>query len=50
MIKTRLRDAITKVLSDEELKKRFGEDGRWLVREEFGWSTIEAVPQLPNNQ
>lgn len=35
-----LRDAILNILSDEELKKRFGEDGGWLVREEFGWDEI----------
>lgn len=35
--KDQLRDVISKVLSDEELRRRFGEEGRRLVREEFGW-------------
>jgi glycosyltransferase involved in cell wall biosynthesis len=35
-----LRDAIFKVLSDEGLRKGFGEKGRRLVREEFGWSRV----------
>jgi len=38
--KDQLRDAIFKVLSDEGLKRRFGEEGRRLVREEFGWNEI----------
>jgi len=38
--KDQLRDAISKVLSDEGLKRRFGEEGRRLVREEFGWNDI----------
>jgi glycosyltransferase involved in cell wall biosynthesis len=38
--KDQLRDAIMKVLSDEGLKRRFGEEGRRLVREEFGWGKI----------
>ena len=33
--KDQLRDAIIKVLSDEGLRRRFGEEGRRLVREEF---------------
>ena len=38
--KDQLRDAIFKILSDEELRRRFGEEGRRLVGEEFGWDTI----------
>lgn len=38
--KDQLRDAIIMVLSDEELGKRFGEVGRRLVREEFGWGKV----------
>jgi glycosyltransferase involved in cell wall biosynthesis len=35
--KDQLRDAIIKVLSDEELRRRFGKEGKRLVREGFGW-------------
>ncbi|MCK4732799.1 MAG: glycosyltransferase [Methanophagales archaeon] len=35
-----LRNAIIKVLSDEGLRGRFGEEGKKLVREEFGWDKI----------
>ena len=35
-----LRDAISKVLSDEGLRRRFGEEGRRLVRGEFGWGEV----------
>ena len=38
--KDKLRDAIIKVLSDEGLRIRLGEDGKRLVREEFGWEKI----------
>jgi len=38
--KDQLQDAIIKVLSDEELRMRFGEGGRRLVREEFGWGGV----------
>ena len=38
--KDQLRDAIFKILSDEGLRRRFGEEGRRLVSEEFGWSVI----------
>lgn len=38
--KDELRDAIIKVLSDEELRRRFGEEGRRLVGEEFEWDKI----------
>ena len=38
--KEQLRDAIFKVLSDEELRVRFGEEGKRLVREKFGWDWI----------
>jgi glycosyltransferase involved in cell wall biosynthesis len=38
--KDQLRDAITKVLRDEELRRRFGEEGKRLVMEEFGWDKI----------
>jgi len=38
--KDQLRDAIIKVLSDEGLGRRFGEEGRKLMREKFGWSAI----------
>lgn len=38
--KKELKDAIFKILSDEELRRRFGEEGKRLVREEFGWGTI----------
>ena len=39
--KDQLRETIIKVLSDEELRRRFGERvGGWLVREEFSWDKI----------
>ena len=38
--KDQLRDAIIKVLSDEELRGRFGGEGKKIVREEFGWDKI----------
>ena len=38
--KNQLRDAIIKILSDEESGKRFGEKGKRLVREEFGWEEV----------
>ena len=38
--KEQLQDAIFKILSDEELGKRFGEEGERLVREEFGWEKV----------
>lgn len=36
----KLRDAISKVLSDEGLRRRFGEEGRRLVWGEFCWDLI----------
>jgi len=41
-----LRNAIFKVLSDEGLRIRFGEEGRRLVKNEFEWNTI--VEQILN--
>lgn len=38
--KEQLARAIIKVLSDEELRKRFREEGRRLVSEKFGWDRI----------
>ena len=38
--KDQLRDAIYKVLSDEKLRKKFGEEGKRLVREKFGWDNV----------
>jgi glycosyltransferase involved in cell wall biosynthesis len=38
--KGKLRDAISKVLSDEGLRRSFGEEGGRLVREEFGWGEV----------
>ena len=38
--KDQMRDAIFKVLIAGELRRRFGEEGRRLVREEFGWDKI----------
>jgi glycosyltransferase involved in cell wall biosynthesis len=35
-----LQDAIFKILSDEELRKRLGAEGRKLVREEFNWDRV----------
>ena len=41
--KDQLRDVIFKVLSDEGLRRRFGEEGRRLVREEYGWAKIVSM-------
>jgi len=38
--KDHLRDAIFKVLSDGGLRRKFGEGGKKLVKEEFGWDKI----------
>jgi len=38
--KDQLRDAIIKVLRGEGLRKRFGEEGKRLVEERFGWDRI----------
>jgi len=38
--KDQLRDAIFKVLSDEELRRRLGKDGKKLVREYFSWDKV----------
>lgn len=38
--KDQLRGAIIKVLSDEGLRKRFGEKGRKLIEEKFTWEKI----------
>lgn len=38
--KDQLRDAIIKILSDEGLRRRFGDEGRRLIRVEFGWDKI----------
>ena len=38
--KGQLRTAIFTVLNDEELRRRFGEEGKRLVREEYGWDII----------
>ena len=45
--KDQLRDAMIKVLSDEELRRRFGEEGRKLVKEHFSWDKIiKKVEQI----
>ena len=38
--KDQLRDAMFKILSDEELRRKLGVEGGRLVREEFGWDKI----------
>lgn len=38
--KKHLRDVIFKILSDEKLKRGFGEEGRRLVKERFSWTKI----------
>lgn len=38
--KDQLRDAIFKVLSDEGLRRRYGEEGRRVVKEQFCWDKI----------
>ena len=44
--KGQLQDKLLKILSDEELRRRFGEEGKRLVREEFEWDKI--VMQVEN--
>jgi glycosyltransferase involved in cell wall biosynthesis len=42
-----LRDAVFEVLSDDGLRRRFGEEGQRLVRAEFGWDGIvKSVEEL----
>ena len=56
--KDELRDAIFKVLSDEGLRKRFGEGGKKLVEKGFGWDRIikkieniyEKVKNMPGRR
>jgi len=38
--KEQLQDAMSKILSDEGLMRRFGEEGKRLVRNEFGWDKV----------
>lgn len=38
--KDQLRDAMVKILKDENLRKRFGDYGTNLVRNDFGWDRI----------
>jgi glycosyltransferase involved in cell wall biosynthesis len=38
--KEELQNALFKILSDEGLRRRFGEEGKKLVREKFGWDRI----------
>ena len=38
--KDQLREAIFKVLNDEGLRRRFGEEGRKWVRKDFGWDKV----------
>ena len=45
--KDQLRDVIFKVLSDEELRRRFGEEGRRLVEEQFALNkVVEKVEKV----
>lgn len=45
--KNQLRDAIFKILSDEGMRRRFGKEGKKLVREKFGWDNIvEEVEKI----
>jgi glycosyltransferase involved in cell wall biosynthesis len=49
--KDQLQDAIFKVLSDEGLRERFGEEGRRLVMEKFGWDKIvRKVEEMYNKR
>ena len=38
--KEQLQDAMSKILRDEGLRRRFGEEGKRLVREEFSWDKV----------
>ncbi|RKX53252.1 MAG: glycosyl transferase [Thermotoga sp.] len=38
--KNQLKDSMFEILNDEELKRRFGEEGKRLVREKFGWDKV----------
>lgn len=45
-----LRDAIFKILSNEGLRSRFGEEGKKIVRKDFGWNEIAGkIEQLYMN-
>ena len=44
--KDQLKNAMVKVLSDGELRRRFGEDGKKLMKEKFSWDKI--VEQVEN--
>ena len=44
----RLRDAITKILSDKGLRMRFWEEGKRLVRDVFGWGKIVRRVEMSN--
>lgn len=38
--KDQLRDAISKVMNDQRLRRKFGIDGKQLIKESLGWSNI----------
>jgi len=40
--KDQLRNAIIKVLNNEGLRRRFGEEGKRLVRDQFSWDVVVA--------
>lgn len=45
--KEQLRYALFKMMSDDELRRRFGEEGRLLVREKFEWEkTAEQIENI----
>ena len=45
--KDQLRDAMFKILRDEGLRKRFGEEGKRLVKEEFEWDkTVKKLERI----
>jgi len=45
--KDQLEDAILKILSNDKLRRKFGESGRRLVREKFGWDKIvKSIEEL----
>ncbi|MCL0082806.1 glycosyltransferase, partial [Dehalococcoidia bacterium] len=48
--KDQLRDAIIRILNDKELQRKFGEEGKRLVREEFGWDeVVRRVEEIYEN-
>ena len=45
--KTQIKNALYKILTDDTLRKSFGEEGKRLVRETYNWdSIVEQITML----